>query len=199
MRLNILATMACITVVALSVTACKSSSQASAPVTNPVATGAQADETSPGSQSSSPSTATNAAGSASAPSSPLSGGAKCTDLTNAEASAALGKATSLVLDTSGTPLAGLTICNVTIANEAYPVQLAVNTVAGAQQFAADKVAFAPTANVSGVGDQAFSSDTGVEALTKGVDIRITGPAGPVLDNNFTVPTALAKAMAAALS
>jgi hypothetical protein len=87
---------------------------------------------------------------------------------------------------------------VTIANEVYPVQLAVNTHNGATAFAADKSAESPVKPIAGVGDQAFSWSIGVEALAKGADIKATGPAGPVLSGDFTVPTALAKAMVAAL-
>jgi hypothetical protein len=125
------------------------------------------------------------------------GDGKCSDLTNAQASAALGKTTTVKLDTAGGSLPGLSICNVTIANEVYPVQLSVDTSAGAQLYAADKTVD-PGKDISGVGDKAFSSEIGVETLAKGADIKVIGPAGPVLNDNFAVPTALAKAMAAAL-
>jgi hypothetical protein len=139
--------------------------------------------------SAAPAAATAAAGSGS--------GAKCGDLTNAAASASVGKATTVSLDKTVTALAGLTICNVTVADEVYPIQLAVNTANAAVQFSADKDV-SDGKDLGGVGEKAFSSATGVEALSGGVDIKITGPAGPVLSNNFTVPIALAKAMISAL-
>jgi hypothetical protein len=125
------------------------------------------------------------------------GGAKCTDLTNAAASAAVGKATTVTLDTTATALAGLTICKVTVASEVYPIQLDVMTNGASALFSADKNAFSGT-GLSGVGDQAFSSAVGIEALSGSVDIKVNGPAGPVLNNDYTVPTALVKAMIAAL-
>lgn len=125
-------------------------------------------------------------------------GARCTDLTNAAASAALGRATTVVLDTSVAPLAGLTICNVTVANEVYPIQLSVNTRDGASEFSADRSVNTNVADLGGVGDKAFTSSIGVEALRGTVDIKVFGPAGPVLDGNFTIPTGLAKAMVAAV-
>ena len=124
------------------------------------------------------------------------GGAKCTDLTDAAASAAIGKKVT-VTATPITPLAGLSICNVTEAGEVYPIQLAVDSVGAAGLFAADQQAFSGV-SVSGLGDRAFRSSIGVEALSGGVDIKVTGPAGPVLSNDFRVPTALVKAMIAAI-
>jgi len=124
-------------------------------------------------------------------------GAKCSDLSDSAASAAVGKATKVTLDKSVAPLPGLTICKVTVADEVYPIQLAVATRNAAQQYSADKDAFSGT-SLSGVGDQAFSSEVGVETLSGGVDIKVTGPAGPVLNKDYTIPVALAKAMIATL-
>jgi hypothetical protein len=141
--------------------------------------------------------ATSAAATSAAPPPAPGGGGKCTDLTDALATAALGKKTTVKLDTGGGSLPGLSICDVTIADEIYPVQLAVDTSDGAVLYAADK-SVDPGKDISGVGDKAFSSEIGVETLAKGADIKVTGPAGPVLSGNFAVPTALAKAMAAAV-
>jgi len=104
----------------------------------------------------------------------------------------------VVLDTSVAPLAGLTICDVTVANEVYPIQLSVNTRDGASEFSADRSVNTNVADLGGVGDKAFTSSIGVEALRGTVDIKVFGPAGPVSDGNFTIPTGLAKAMAAAV-
>jgi len=52
--------------------------------------------------------------------------------------------------------------------------------------------------VSGVGDKAFTSSVGIEVLGGGVDIKVMGPAGPVLSGDYTYSTAVAKAMIAAL-
>lgn len=124
-------------------------------------------------------------------------GAKCTDLTPAAASAAMGKAVTLTPDTTGATLAGLTICNVMVADEGYPIQLAVATVGGQALYSADEQAFQGK-DLSGVGDKAFTSSTGVEILSGGVDITVTGPAGPVLSGNYATAIGIAKAMVAAL-
>lgn len=141
-------------------------------------------------------TPTTSTSSSSAPSGSGSG-AKCSDLTGAAASAAVGKTTTVTLDTTVAPLAGLTICNVTVAAEVYPIQLAVNTNGGQAAYSADHQAFSGV-DLSGVGDEAFHSSIGVEVFSGGVDIKVTGPAGPVLSGNFTTPTAIAKAMVATL-
>jgi hypothetical protein len=124
-------------------------------------------------------------------------GATCTALTSAAASAAVGKATTVTLDSGTASLPGLTICDVVIADEVYPVQLAVDTNGGESLYDADQQVMAGK-DLSGVGDKAFTSSISVEVLSGGVDIKVTGPAGPVLSGNFTVPTALAKAMVAAI-
>jgi hypothetical protein len=134
----------------------------------------------------------------SSPPTPPANGARCTDLTDAAASAALGRATTVVLDTSVTPLAGLTICNVMVANEVYPIQLSVNTSDAAAEFAADKTVGSNVADLAGVGDKAFTSSIGVEALRGTVDIKVFGPAGPIDLGNYSLPIGLAKAMAAAV-
>jgi hypothetical protein len=109
----------------------------------------------------------------------------------------LGKSTTVTLDTTVTALPGLTICDVTVADEIYPIQLAVDNNGGQELYNADKQV-SGGADVSGVGDKAFTDQIGVEALSGNVDIKVTGPAGPVLNGNFAVPTAIAKAMVAAL-
>lgn len=139
---------------------------------------------------------------ASSPSQPVSGGSssgsgKCTDLTAAGASAAVGKPTTVTLDPTVAALPGLTICTVTVADEVYPIQLAVDNNGGQELYNADKQVSAGT-DLSGVGDKAFTDEIGVEALSGNVDIKVTGPAGPVLSGNFAVPTAIAKAMVTAL-
>lgn len=146
----------------------------------------------------SPSPTPSSTPSSSSPPAPQPNGAKCTDLTNAAASAVIGRATTVALDTSVAPLAGLTVCTVTVANGIYPIQLSVNTSGGAAEFAADRSASSNVADLGGVGDKAFTSSTGVEALRGTVDITVFGPAGPVLDGNYTIPTGLAKAMVAAV-
>lgn len=133
-----------------------------------------------------------------APSSvPTGSGAKCTDLTSAAASAAVGKATAVTLDTRTASLPGLTICDVAVTDEVYPIQLAVDTNGGEVLYTADEQAMGG-AELSGVGDKAFTSSISVEVLSGNVDIKVTGPAGPVLSGNFTLPTAIAKAMVAVL-
>ena len=149
--------------------------------------------------STAPSASTSGSSSGSVPTSAPSesgSGAKCTDLTAAAASAAVGKSTT-VKATPITPLAGLTICDVTVADEVYPIQLAVNTTNAAALFTADQQVSSGV-DLSGVGDKAFSSTIGIEALSGNVEIKVTGPAGPVLNKNYTIPTAIAKAMVAAL-
>jgi hypothetical protein len=142
---------------------------------------------------------TPAGGSTSQPATSGSSGsdAKCSDLTPAAASASMGKAVTVTLDTTGATLAGLTICNVTVADEGYPIQLDVDTVGGQALFSADEQAFGGK-DLSGVGDKAFTGSTGVEVLSGGVDIRVIGPAGPVLSGNYTTAIGIAKAMVAAL-
>jgi hypothetical protein len=127
-----------------------------------------------------------------------SSGAKCTDLTPAAASAALGKAVTVTMDAGGVTLPGLTICDVTVADEVYPIQLDVDTDNGQELYDGDLESGGGT-TVSGVGDKAFTDAIGIEALSGGVDIKVIGPAGPVLSGNFATPTAIAKAMIAALS
>ena len=146
------------------------------------------------------SAARSSAASAPAASSPVAGasggGAKCIDLSDASASAALGKKATVKAE-AATHLAGLTICDVTIVGEIYPIQLDVNSANASALFTADRqVSF--VASLTGLGDMAFRSSIGVEALSAGVDIKVIGPAGPVLNNDFTVPTALVKAMIAAI-
>lgn len=143
-----------------------------------------------------------ASGSSGSATQPASGGssasgAKCTDLTPAAAGAALGKTVTITLDTTVAGLAGLTICDVTVADEVYPIQLAVDTSAAIAIFSGDLQNSGGIA-ISGVGDKAFTDTIGVEALSGSVDIKVTGPAGPVLSGNFATPTAIAKAMVAAL-
>jgi hypothetical protein len=139
-------------------------------------------------------------GSASQPGSDTtsSSGAKCTDLTAAAASAAVGKTVTVTLDPGSAALPGLTICDITDAAEVYPIQLDVNTTDAQALFSSDEMADGGV-DLSGVGDKAFTSSLGVEALSGSVDIEVIGPAGPVLSNDFTIPTAVAKAMIAALS
>jgi hypothetical protein len=123
--------------------------------------------------------------------------AKCTDLTPAAASASLGKAVTVTLDTGGASLPGLTICDVTVADEGYPIQLDVDTTDASTLYASDQQSFGGS-NLSGVGDKAFTDSVGVEVLSGSVDIQVIGPAGPVLGGDFTTATAVAKAMVAAL-
>ena len=139
---------------------------------------------------------TSSPASSSSAAAPSGGGATCTDLSDAAASASLGKKVT-VKGTPKTPLAGLSICDVTVAGEIYPIQLAVDSVGASELFAVDKQAVGGV-TISGLGDQAFHSSIGVEALSRGVDVKVTGPAGPVLSNDFTIPTAVAKAMIAAI-
>jgi hypothetical protein len=127
-----------------------------------------------------------------------SSNAKCTDLTAAAASAAVGKTVTVTLDPSGANLPGMTICDISAATDANPIQLDVNTSDTTAQFAADEQAYGGK-DLSGVGDKAFTSSIGVEVLSGSVDIQVIGPAGPVLSNDYTIPTAVAKAMIAALS
>jgi hypothetical protein len=124
--------------------------------------------------------------------------AKCTDLTAAAASAAVGKTVTVTFDTTGTQLPGLTICDIADAADVFPIQLDVDTTDTTALFAADEQADGGV-DLSGVGDKAFTSSIGVEALSGGVDIQVIGPAGPVLSNDYTIPTAVAKAMIAALN
>jgi hypothetical protein len=100
-------------------------------------------------------------------------------------------------DPGKVPLAGLSICNVTVSGEAYPVQLDVNSANGSLAYAGDLGNEGGTA-LSGVGDKAFTYALGVEALKGDVDIQGIGPAGPVLSKNYTLATAIAKAMVSAL-
>jgi hypothetical protein len=124
--------------------------------------------------------------------------AKCTDLTAAAASAAVGKPVTVKLDTAGGSLAGLTVCDVSDAAEVYPIQVDVDTADAQALYSGDKRASGGV-DVSGVGDEAFTSAIGVEVLSGGVDIQVIGPAGPVLNKDYTISTAVAKAMVAALS
>jgi hypothetical protein len=126
-----------------------------------------------------------------------SSNAKCTDLTAGAASAAVGKTVTVTLDTGGNQLPGLTICDIADAADVFSIQLDVNTNDSDALFAADKQADAGV-DFSGVGDQAFTSSVGVEVLSGSVDIQVIGPAGPVLSNDYTIPTAVAKAMVATL-
>jgi hypothetical protein len=124
--------------------------------------------------------------------------AKCTDLTAAAASAAVGKTVTVTLDTAGGQLAGLTVCDVVDAAEVYSIQLDVNTSDAQALYAGDEQSFGGV-DLSGVGDKAFTSSIGVEVLSGDVDIQVIGPAAPVLNNDYAIPTAVAKAMVAALS
>ncbi len=164
------------------------SASVSSPATAPAATATTA--------ASSP-VATSPAPVASSPPAPTGGGPKCTDLTSAAATAAVGKPTTVALD-SADSLPGDTICDVTVANEIYPIQLDVVSPDGATVYAQDLSTFTVAPSLSGVGDKAFTSSEGVEALKGDVDIQVIGPAGPVLGGNFTVPTAIAKAMIATI-
>lgn len=103
----------------------------------------------------------------------------------------------MTLDTGGASLPGLTICQLTVAGETYPIQLDVDTTDGAALYASDEQSFGGT-DLSGVGDKAFTDSVGVEVMSGGVDIQVIGPAGPVLNGDFTTATAIAKAMVAAL-
>lgn len=85
------------------------------------------------------------------------GGVRCTDLTNAAATAALGKPATVTLTQTPINLPGLTICDVKLGSEVYPIQLDVDTKGS-------------------------------------VDVKVSGPAGAVLSGDYTVATAVAKAM-----
>jgi hypothetical protein len=124
-------------------------------------------------------------------------GATCAALTSTDATAAVGKATTVTLDSGTASLPGLTICDVVIADEVYPVQLAVDTNGGQSLYDADEQVMSGK-DLSGVGDKAFTSSISVEVLSGGVDIKVTGPAGPVLSGDYAIPTAIAKAMVAAM-
>lgn len=121
------------------------------------------------------------------------GGVRCTDLTNAAATAALGKPATVTLTQTPINLPGLTICDVKLGSEVYPIQLDVDTSNAAVLFAGDKNAFSGT-DLPDVGDKAFTSSVGVEVLKGSVDIKVNGPAGAVLSGDYTVATAVAKAM-----
>jgi hypothetical protein len=151
-----------------------------------------------GARASQPAAATSSSASQPVSGTSAGGDAKCTDLTAAAASAAVGKTVTVTLDTGGTQLPGMTICDIADAAEVYPIQLDVITNDTTALFAADKQAYAGV-DLSGVGDKAFTSSVGVEVLSGSVDIQVIGPAGPVLSNDYTIPTAVAKAMVAALS
>ena len=122
-------------------------------------------------------------------------GAKCTDLTAAAASAAVGKTATITLLSSGA--AGETNC--TIKAGADPDDpdlyfgLDVRPNEGQATFNEEKQAIHGTA-VGGVGDQAFTSTTGLAVLSHGVVIEISGPQS----SGSTIPTAIAKAMIATL-
>jgi hypothetical protein len=192
----------------LALTGCHGSSKSSAAAVTTSQTPTVVAQTTPAAAASAPVASSTPAASSpvatspapvtSSPAAPAGGGAKCTDLTNAAASAAVGKTTTVALDTGATGLAGLTVCDVMVANEGYSIQLDVDSANGAADYAADQSVAGDTGILSGVGDKAFTSAQGVEALKGNVDIQVIGPAGPVLDNNFTTPTAIAKAMAAAV-
>jgi hypothetical protein len=145
-----------------------------------------------------PASGTSGSGSTPASGGSSSGsGAKCTDLTSAAASAALGNTVTVTLDSGGTPLAGVTDCTVADADDTTSIQLNVDTADAAALYNGDLQSFGGK-SLTGVGDKAFTDAIGVETLSGGVDIQVIGPAGPVLSGNFATPTALAKAMVAAL-
>ncbi len=121
--------------------------------------------------------------------------AKCTDLTDAAASAAVGRATTVTLDT-GFSAPGLTICKIAVAGEIDPIQLDVNTTGAAAKYRLDREAFGES-DIAGIGDQAFRDATGIEALVGNVEVDVFGPAEPILlHHDFSQPTALVKAMVA---
>ena len=123
--------------------------------------------------------------------------AKCTDLTDAAASAAVGRATTVTLDT-GPSAPGLTICQIAVAGEIDPIQLDVNTTGAAAKYRVDREAFGES-DIAGIGDKAFRSATGIEALVGNVEVDVIGPAEPILlHHDFSQPTALVKAMVAAV-
>jgi hypothetical protein len=144
-----------------------------------------------------PASGSSAGGSQPGSVSSSSSNAKCTDVTAAALTAAVGKSTTVALDTSTPTPPGLTICNVTVANEVYPVQLAVNANSSLAIFNAEKQQESGVA-LAGVGDDAFTDEIGVEAISGSVDIEVTGPAGAVLGGDDRIPTAIAKAMVATL-
>ncbi|MET3806876.1 hypothetical protein ABIB25_003896 [Nakamurella sp. UYEF19] len=120
---------------------------------------------------------------------------KCTDLTAAAAGAAVGKPTTLTLDSSD---AISSTCDVNVAGEVDPIQLFVITSATAREFADEKKAAADLKTVGGVGDQAFTDALGVEVLRGSVEIKVGGPEDALKNDDYSVPTAIAKAMVAAL-
>jgi hypothetical protein len=146
--------------------------------------------------SSDPTAASTASAAAGTTAQPVNAkGASCAKLTDAAATAAIGKATTVKLEPS--TLASVTLCQLTITGEVYPVQIETATGLTLAEFkASQKVIGGST--VDGIGDAAFTSDTGVETYAGSVQVQVTGPAGPVLNKDFTIPTAVAKAMLAAL-
>ncbi|WP_375503767.1 hypothetical protein [uncultured Jatrophihabitans sp.] len=122
-------------------------------------------------------------------------GAKCTDLTAAAASAAVGKAAKITLLSSGA--AGETNCSIKAGADpddpdAY-YGLDVRPNEGQTTFNEEKQAISGT-SVAGIGDQAFTSTTGLAVLSHGVVIEVSGPRS----SDYTIPTAIAKAMIATL-
>jgi hypothetical protein len=162
----------------------------------PVAAAAQG-ATPPVTTSSAPVTTSAAPTTSGSAPSTSGGGAKCSDLTNAAASASVGKPTTVKPEPT-TPLPGLTICDVAVTGEVYPIQLTVDTNNGQVAYGVDQQALAGV-DLPGVGDKAFSSAIGIETVSGNVDIKVTGPAGPVLSKIYTLPIAIAKAMIAALN
>jgi hypothetical protein len=194
-----LAAMAPVAVVGILLSGCGATSAGNAATGSSNSTGASG----PGATATQPASGSGTANPTASPTQPASGSssasdAKCTDLTAAAASAALGRSVTVTLDTGSTQLAGLTVCDVVNADAVYPVQFSVNTNGSQALYASDEQSFGGV-DLSGVGDKAFTSSVGVETLSGGVDIQVIGPAGPVLSKDYTVPTAIAKAMVAALS
>ena len=122
-------------------------------------------------------------------------GAKCTDVTAAAASAAVGKPATITLLTSGA--AGETTCSIKAgADPADPelfYTLDVRPNEGQTTFDEEKQAISGTA-VAGVGDEAFTSTTGLAVLSHGAVIEILGPSS----SGYAIETAIAKAMIATL-
>ncbi|QNK79866.1 hypothetical protein [Nakamurella sp. PAMC28650] len=175
-------------------TAAATTSTAAATTSTPVATGpAGSVASAPGGTGATG--ATGVPGGTSAPPGSATRGGKCTDLTAAAATAAVGKPTTVAIESSD---ATSSTCDITIAGDVYPVQISVVTAVDAAHLAEEKSNAADVKELTGVGDQAFTDALGVEALTGTVEIKVTGPGDALKNNDYSVSTALAKAMIAAL-
>ena len=174
--------------VAALTTGCKSSSQSAATGTKaPVA--ATNTASAPVAGATSAADATPPAGTGTVPD-------VCSTLSTSTVAGILGHP---VTAASSQGIAGQSFCDYSDGAAGYPVRVELDNVNAGSMYQAYKSVSGKPTDLAAIGDQAFGDATGIHVLSGSYYIEVNGPAGAVLSGDYTKPTAIAKALIAALT